>query len=179
LVMVKVSVVPGLPTGMLAALNALEMAGGATVDTVRLVEAVLPVPPSFEVTALVILSFIPPDVPVALTENVHEAPAANVPPERLILSDPGTAATAPPHDPVNPFGVATTSPAGSVSVKPTPVRGKRSACAAPVKVSVGAQTVTPATKIGALISKEFSTSTSSKNGVSGGVTATVPAKVQV
>ncbi len=46
-------------------------------------------------------------------------------------------------------------------------------------VTVGEQSVTPADKMGATAWNDFNTNTSSKNGVSGGVTATVPANVQV
>src|SRR5437763_16228084 len=49
-------------------------------------------------------------------------PAGKVAPERLIECDPGVAVTVrPPHVCVTPFGFATAKPAGSVSVKPTPV----------------------------------------------------------
>src|SRR6516162_2235034 len=56
------------------------------------------------------------------TVNIHVAPAASVAPVKLIDPDPGAAVIVPPpQDPLTPFGVATTSPAGSVSVNPTPV----------------------------------------------------------
>ncbi len=42
----------------------------------------------------------------------------------------------PPHEPVSPFGVATTRPAGSVSVKPTPVSAVPAFGLVSVKVSV-------------------------------------------
>jgi hypothetical protein len=66
-------------------------------------------------------------VPVTLTENVHDDPAAgdavNVPPDRLILPLPATAVIVPlPQEPVT-FGVAaTTTPAGRLSVNATPLR---------------------------------------------------------
>jgi hypothetical protein len=47
--------------------------------------------------------------------------AAIAPPVRLTLPDPATAVAVPPHVFVKPFGVDTTSPAGSVSPKPIPV----------------------------------------------------------
>lgn len=58
------------------------------------------------------------------TLKVHDAPAASVPPEREIVLEPGVAEIVPPpHEPVRLFGVATTSPAGSVLVNPTEVTG--------------------------------------------------------
>ena len=71
----------------------------------------------------VLLFFVPFVVPVTFTENVHDAAPANVAPERLTDPLPATAEIVPPpQEPVRPFGVATTKPAGSVSVKATPVR---------------------------------------------------------
>src|SRR5438477_643455 len=96
--------------------------GGPTATTVTLAEAVPPVPPSTEVTAPVVLFFVPNVVPVTFTPKVHEAPAASVGPARLRLPDPAVAVIVPPPQlPVGPFGVETTRPAGRVSVKPTPV----------------------------------------------------------
>ena len=47
---------------------------------------------------------------------------ARVAPERLTLPEPATAVIVPPPQvPVRPFGVATTRPAGRVSVNATPV----------------------------------------------------------
>src|SRR5258708_18406358 len=119
LVMVKLSVVL-LPTMILAAPNALAMDGGAT--TAIEAEAVPPVPPSTEVTLPVVLFLVPAVVPVTFTENVHDVLAARVAPVRLMLPDPAVAVMVPPLQlPTKPFGVATTKPAGKVSVKPTPV----------------------------------------------------------
>jgi hypothetical protein len=57
-----------------------------------------------------------------LTENVQAALAANVAPLRLTLPPPAAAVMVPPpQEPLSPLGVATTSPPGKVSVKPTPV----------------------------------------------------------
>ena len=64
--------------------------------------------------------FIPGKVPITSTLNWHAAKYA--PLAKVIEFDPGTAVTVPPHEAFNPFGVATTSPAGNVSVKLTPVR---------------------------------------------------------
>jgi hypothetical protein len=61
--------------------------------------------------------FKPADVAVTLTLNVQEALAARVAPLKLTVPEPAVAIIVPPpHDPVSPFGVETTSPAGKVSV---------------------------------------------------------------
>jgi len=84
--------------------------------------AVLPVPPSVEVTAPVVLTCAPAAMLVTLTENVQEPLAAIVPPLRLMTLVPGVAVIVPaPQVPVMPFGVETTKPAGRLSVKATPV----------------------------------------------------------
>jgi hypothetical protein len=60
-------------------------------------------------------------LPVTLTENVQDALAARVAPVRLALPLPGVAVMVPPpHEPVRPLGVATTSPAGNASMNATP-----------------------------------------------------------
>ena len=60
---------------------------------------------------------------MTLIENVQEAFAASVAPDKLALLPPAVAAMVPPpHDPVSPLGVATTKPAGRVSVNPMPPR---------------------------------------------------------
>jgi hypothetical protein len=93
--------------------------GGVT--TLMLAEAVPPVPPSVELMLPVVLFFVPAVVPVIFTANVHELLEAIVPPKRLIVPDPAVAVTVPePHEPVTPLGVATTMPAGRLSVKATP-----------------------------------------------------------
>jgi hypothetical protein len=57
-----------------------------------------------------------------LTENEQEPLAAIVPPDKVMLVEPAAAVTVPlPHVPVRPFGVDMTKPAGSASVKATPV----------------------------------------------------------
>jgi D-ribose pyranose/furanose isomerase RbsD len=119
-VIVKVSEVVAF-SAIVEGLNAFAMDGGASTWTVAVAE--LPVPPSVEVTALVVLTCAPAAVPVTFTENVQELLAAIVPPVRLIEFEPAVAVIVPaPHVPVRPFGVETTRPAGSVSVKATPVR---------------------------------------------------------
>lgn len=104
----------------LAAPNALIITGGAI--TVRLAFVVFPAPPSVDVTC-VLLFFIPPLVPVLLTVIVQEVFGARVAPVRLTEPEPETAVTVPAQVLVNPFGVETTSPAGSVSVNAIPVSG--------------------------------------------------------
>jgi hypothetical protein len=69
-----------------------------------------------------LLFFTPSVPPETFTLNVHDALAANVAPARLTLPDPAKAVIVPPPQlPANPFGVATTNPAGNVSVNATPV----------------------------------------------------------
>src|SRR5207237_772274 len=58
---------------------------------------------------------------VTFTVKVHPPAGASVAPVRLMLFDPATAEIVPPQEPLNPFGVATASPDGRVSLKPTPV----------------------------------------------------------
>src|SRR5258708_18534654 len=106
-------------------LNNLAIDGGAV--TVRIaVLLVAPVPPSVEVIAPVVLLLLPAVVPVTLAEKVHDEPAAgeavNVPPDRLMVLLPAVAVIVPlPHEPVT-FGIAaTTTPAGRLSLKPTPL----------------------------------------------------------
>jgi len=61
-------------------------------------------------------------VPWTFTETVQLALAANVPPERLMLPEPATAVAVPPQVLFKALGVATTRPAGKLSVKAIPVR---------------------------------------------------------
>jgi len=104
---------------IVAAPNAFAIVGGPNTVTDAL--EVFPAPAVAEVT-VTLLFFTPLAVPVAFTLNVHDALAANVAPARLTLPDPAKAViTPPPQVPANPFGVATTKPAGNVSVNATPV----------------------------------------------------------
>src|SRR5262249_60380773 len=117
LVSVKVSddVPPsGIDAGakLLAIVGALEGPRPALVASVAL--AVLPVPPLVEVTAEVVLVLKPGVVLVTLIENVQDVAAARVAPERLTLPPPAVAVMVPPpHEPVRPLGLATTTPEGS------------------------------------------------------------------
>src|SRR5580704_16254572 len=91
--------------------------------TMRLAEAVPPLPASVEVTALVVFFCVPEIVPVTFAAKMHEAPAARAALERLTLFDPAAAVIVPPPQfPVKPLGVLTTCPEGNVSVKPMPLR---------------------------------------------------------
>src|SRR5216684_7167819 len=118
LVMVKVSEVEPF-SGMAAAPNALVMVGG--VATLRFAVAVLPVPPLVEVTLPVVLTKFPEAVAVMLTVRVQVLLAAIVPPVSEMLPEAATAVAVPPQVLVRPLGVATTRPAGRVSVNATPV----------------------------------------------------------
>jgi len=70
----------------------------------------------------VVLVCKPAVMPVTFTEKVQEALAARVPPERLMTPLPAVAVIVPaPQVPVRPFGVEITRPAGSVSLKATPL----------------------------------------------------------
>jgi hypothetical protein len=117
LLMVKLRLVDPL-NGILAAPKTLLITGGAT--TVTLAFDVFPAPASVEVI-VTLLFFTPAVTPVTFTDRVQDALVARVPPERLMLDDPATAVAVPLHVVVNPLGVATTSPAGRVSLNATPV----------------------------------------------------------
>ena len=120
LVMVKVTVVVPF-NGMLAAPNALPIVGGATTASVAVL-LVVPVPPFVELTAPVVLLFVPAVVPVRSTEIVHEPLAASAPLLKLIVPVPAVAVTVPPPQFPTTLGVAATCrPEGRVSVKATPV----------------------------------------------------------
>ena len=118
LVSVKLSV--ETPFGEIAVgLNAFAIDGGATTTSVA--EAVPPVPPSVEVTLPVVLFCVPAAMPVTFAENVHELDAAKVAPLKLTAAVPCVVVMVPPPQlPTRPFGVESTRPAGSASVKPTP-----------------------------------------------------------
>lgn len=121
LVIVKLRVVLPFKT-MREAWNDLLMEGGSS--TVRLAVAVVPEPPSFEVTLPVVLFRTPAAVPVTLTEKVHDALTAKLAPESATLVAPGTAVMVPPpQEPVKPFGDATARPGGNASENPTPETG--------------------------------------------------------
>ena len=125
---------------MVAGLKTLAMEGGATtVNTAVLL--VVPVPPSVEDTAPVVLLLLPALVPVTDTENVHDDPAAGdavkVPPDKLTVPVPATAVMVPlPQVPVMAGVAETTTPEGRLSVKPTPLRALTVFGLTTVKLSV-------------------------------------------
>src|ERR1700738_2547047 len=91
-----------------------------------LAEAVEPGPLSTEVTATVVLTFIPVVVPVTLTDTVQLRPASRVTPNRLMVLLPGRATIVPEAQLLcAALGVATASPAGRLSMKLTPVSDVR------------------------------------------------------
>jgi len=100
--------------------NDFVMDGGTA--AVTLAEAVAPLPPSLDVTALVILFCTPVDTAVTLTLKVHEELALKAAPARVMLFDPAVAVMLPPpQPPVRLFGEEMISPTGSVSLNPIPV----------------------------------------------------------
>jgi hypothetical protein len=106
-------------------LKAVAIVGGATTNSCAVL-LVAPIPPSVEVIAPVVLFFVPAAVPVTLTEKVQEDPAAgdavNVPLDKVMAPLPAFAVIVLlPQEPVI-FGVAaTTTPAGKLSTKATPL----------------------------------------------------------
>ena len=104
--------------GIEAAPKALMITGGD--DTVTEAFDVLPVPPSVEVTCTE-LFFTPAVVPCTFNETAQLALTAMVPADKLAEEDPATAVAVPPQVLVKLLGVATTNPAGRLSVKATPL----------------------------------------------------------
>ena len=95
-------------------------------STVRLADAIFPVPPWVEETLPVRLFLTPTVVPVTLTVKLQlnwmATTSGNVaPPVSEIAPEPDVAETIPAHEFVSPFGVATTRPAGRLSTKLTPL----------------------------------------------------------
>jgi hypothetical protein len=119
LLIVKVTLVVPF-RGMLAAPNALLIVGGAT--TVMLAFEVPPVtPPPFVAVGVTLLFFTPAVVPVMFTDKVQFVAGAILAPDKLTEEEPATAVATPPHVLLRLFGVATTGPAGRLSVKATPL----------------------------------------------------------
>jgi len=116
-VMVKASEVEPF-SAMLDVPNNLLIAGGPTTVTVAML-LVMPVPPSFEVMARVVLFWMPAVAPVTVTLNEHEPLAAMVALDRVMVPGEVVVSVPPPH--VVEVPPATVSPAGSGSVNPTPV----------------------------------------------------------
>jgi hypothetical protein len=118
--MVKLKLVEPF-NGIEAAPNALEIVGGPT--TVMEALEVLPVPPFVELTVTE-LFFTPAVVPVTLTVTVQFALAATVPPVKLTEEDAAVAVAVPPQVLFRPEGVATTKPAGRLSVNARPFKAE-------------------------------------------------------
>ena len=98
-----------------------KLIAGAGVFTNTSATDVFPVPPLVEATVTeLVLS--PTVVPVTFTLIVQDAPAARLTPVKLTIDDAATAVGVPPHVFESPLGVATTRPAGRLSVKFTPVK---------------------------------------------------------
>src|SRR6266436_5962475 len=121
LVMVKVREVVAF-SAIVDGLNTFAMDGGAS--TFTLAVAVPPVPPSVDVTFPVVLFCSPGAIPVTFTVKAMQFPrAGRLAPDRLIVLLPATAVTVPPpHPETRPFGVEIIRPAGSVSLKPIPLK---------------------------------------------------------
>ena len=78
-------------------------------------------PPLVDDTAPVVLIKFPNAVPLTPTVTVQLLLVAIDPPVSDTLPEPATAVAVPPQLLVSPFGVATTSPAGRLSLNATPV----------------------------------------------------------
>ena len=119
--------------------------------TIKAAVAVPPKPPSTEFTASVVLVRAPAAVAFTSTAKLQAEPAAIVPPASDTVLAPGVA---PMLEPVpqpllpEPFGSATTKPAGRMSATVTPVKGtvafglvmvKFNATFCPTTVAVGAK----------------------------------------
>jgi hypothetical protein len=129
-------------SGTLAPANAVEIAGADA--TAMLADAVAPAPPLADWTAAVVLVYAAETVPITPTVRVHELETARLPPVRITLALPATAVAVPPQVLASPSGVATCSPDGKVSVKPTPVSATLLAAGL---VSVNVRLVVPFTGI--------------------------------
>src|SRR5215475_10498949 len=84
------------PTLMLEGLNEEEMAGGA-IPTISVAVVVLPAPPSFDVTAPLVLTLVPAVAPVMVKVTVHCALGAMVMPNIDMLLPPPPIVTTPPQ----------------------------------------------------------------------------------
>lgn len=102
-------------------------------DTFNVADAVLPVPPFVEVTAPLVLGYVPPPA-VTLTVTVQELFAVMVPPANVTEVD--VLLKVPPQVVVG--ALATVRPVGNESVNPTPVSENTLFGFVIVKVKVGA-----------------------------------------
>src|SRR5207237_147850 len=105
------------PSATVAAPKDLAIVGGPTTVTVAVFDEA-PAPVSFELIGPVVLFLTPAVAPVTVTVIVQLAPAARVPPVNVSVSPP-VMTRLPPQVAVVPLGAV--NPAGSVSVKATPV----------------------------------------------------------
>ena len=112
--------------------------------TTREAVAAFPVPPSVEVTAVVVLFLVPEIVPVTIMLNVQLLFATSDPPLKAIVLG-AVVVKDPPHVVVGPL-VVTVKPLTSVSLKPIPVKAlfrlglvivNVSVAVFPVKIEVG------------------------------------------
>ena len=110
---------------------------GAAMTFKTAVLLVKPVPPCVEEIAVVVLFFTPSVVPVTLTIIVQVEFAALVNPETVMTLAPAVAVIVPaPQLLTRAFGVATTNPAGRLSVNPTFVKAVAGLALPMVKVKV-------------------------------------------
>jgi hypothetical protein len=121
--------------GMDVAPKVLESVGGPITVSVAVLE-VVPVPPSFELIAPVVLFLTPAVVPVTFTEIWQFALAAKVAPDRFTEVAPDVAVKVPVQVVEMPGLDATANPAGSESVKEMPVEAAVVLGFAMVKVRV-------------------------------------------
>ena len=107
-------------TSIVPAPNVLVIEGGER--TIKVAVEVFPVPPLVEFTWTLFVS-VPLAVARTLTLKLHEPLAAIVAPDKLTMPLAAAAVIVPPpHVPLSPLGVATTNPAGKLSVNATPVK---------------------------------------------------------
>jgi len=109
------------PEAIFAGVNDFTIVGGC--KTASVAEALLPVPPSVDVTACVVFTALPMVVLVMSAVIVQLPPAAMVPPLSVneVLPTAGAGLSVPPHVLLTFNGVAMLRPAGNGSVIPTPV----------------------------------------------------------
>jgi hypothetical protein len=107
------------PTEMLGGLKLAARDGADGLLTVSVAVELFPLPPSVDVTWLVVLILVPAVAPVTVTLKTHWLFARTVAPDIEMLLG-AVSVTVPPQTVALAFG--TVAPAGRVSVNPTPVR---------------------------------------------------------
>lgn len=118
LLMVKLNSVWS-PAVMVSGRKSLLMVGAKATPNVA--DAASPVPPLSELMGPVLLTYDPASELVTFTLTVQELLTATVPPLRTALTVPASAVAVPPQVLARSLGVATTRPAGKLSVNPMPV----------------------------------------------------------